>query len=101
MEPEEVFANAKKGDARCREFVDLWHSALAAATASFIHLAGAGRFYFTGHNVGFVDLPLFRSHLETMVKMSPLLSYSLEVLPNDDETALIGAGVSAIRALAS
>jgi len=101
MEPEEVFANAKKGDARCREFVDLWHSALAAATASFIHLAGAGRFYFTGHNVGFVDLPLLRSHLETMVKMSPLLSYSLEVLPNDDETALIGAGVSAIRALAS
>jgi predicted NBD/HSP70 family sugar kinase len=101
MEPEEVFANAKKGDARCREFVNLWHSALAAATASFIHLAGPGRFYFTGHNVGFVDLPMLRSHLETMVKMSPLLSYSLEVLPNDDETALIGAGVSAIRALAS
>jgi len=30
-----------------------------------------------------------------------LLSYSLEILPDDDETALIGAGVSAIRALAS
>ncbi len=52
LEPEEVFAQAKKGDARCREFVDLWHRALAAATASFIHLAGPGRFYFTGHNVG-------------------------------------------------
>jgi glucokinase len=101
MEPEEVFANAKKGDARCREFVNLWHSALAAATASFIHLAGPGRFYFTGHNVGFLDLPVLRSHLESMVKMSPLLGYSLEILPNDDETALIGAGVSAIRALAS
>jgi glucokinase len=101
MEPEEVFANAKKGDTRCREFVNLWHSALAAATASFIHLAGPGRFYFTGHNVGFLDLPVLRSHLESMVKMSPLLGYSLEILPNDDETALIGAGVSAIRALAS
>ncbi len=101
LEPEEVFAQAKKGDVRCREFVDLWHRALAAATASFIHLAGPGRFYFTGHNVGFLELPMLRGHLETMVKMSPLLSFSLEVLPNDDGTALLGAGVSAIRALAS
>lgn len=99
LEPEEVFAQAKKGDERCREFVDLWHRALAAATASFIHLAGPGRFYFTGHNVGFLDLPVLRGHLETMVKMSPLLSYSLEILPPDDATALIGAGVSALRAL--
>lgn len=101
LEPEEVFANAKKGDERCREFVDLWHRSLSAATASFIHLAGPGRFYFTGHNVGFLDLPMLRRHLETMVKMSPLLGYSLEMLPNDDTTALLGAGVSAIRALAS
>jgi glucokinase len=99
LEPEEVFAQAKQGDVRCREFVDLWHRALAAATASFIHLAGPGRFYFTGHNVGFLDLPTLRAHLETMVKMSPLLSYSLEILAPDDETALIGAGVSALRAL--
>lgn len=99
LEPEEVFAQAKQGDARCREFVDLWHRALAAATSSFIHLAGPGRFYFTGHNVGFLDLPTLRAHLETMVKMSPLLSYSLEILEPDDETALIGAGVSALRAL--
>jgi predicted NBD/HSP70 family sugar kinase len=101
LEPEEVFAQARQGDARCREFVDLWHRALAAGTASFIHLAGPGRFYFTGHNVGFLDLPLLRSHLDSMVKMSPLQSFSLEVLPPDDETALLGAGVSAIRALAS
>ena len=101
LEPEEVFASAKKGDERCREFVDTWHRALSAATASFIHLAGPGRFYFTGHNVGFLDIPMLRRHLETMVKMSPLLSYSLEILPNDDATALLGAGVSAIRALAS
>jgi glucokinase len=101
LEPEEVFAQAKKGDQRCSEFVELWHSALAAATASFIHLAGPGRFYFTGHNVGFLDLPVLRRYLETMVKMSPLLSYSLEILPNDDATALLGAGVSAVRALAT
>lgn len=98
LEPEEIFANAKKGDTRCREFVDLWHRALAAATASFIHLAGPGRFYFTGHNVGFLELPLLRSHLESMVRMSPLQSFSLEILQPDDETALIGAGVSAVRA---
>ncbi len=100
LEPEEVFAQARQGDPRCREFVDLWHRALVAATASFIHLAGPGRFYFTGHNVGFLDLPLLRSHLETMVMMSPLQSYGLEILPPDDETALLGAGVSALRALA-
>lgn len=98
-EPEEIFACAKEGDARCREFVDLWHRALAAATASFIHLAGPGRFYFTGHNVRFLDLPVLREHLESMVKMSPLQSYSLEILEPDDETAVIGAGVSALRAL--
>ena len=99
LEPEEVFALAQKGDERCGEFVDLWHRALAAATSSFIHLAGPGRFYFTGRNVGFLDLARLRAHLETMVKMSPLLSYSLETLPEDDEIALIGAGVSALRAI--
>jgi glucokinase len=99
LEPEEVFANAKQGDQRCREFVDLWHRALAAATASFIHLAGPGRFYFTGHNAGWVDLPTLRAHIESMVKMTSLQSFSLEVLPPNDETALLGAGVSALRAL--
>jgi glucokinase len=98
-EPEEVFAAAKQGDRECRDFVDLWHRALAAATASFIHLAGPGRFYFTGHSVGFLELPTLRRHLEAMVKMSPLQSYSLEILEENDETALLGAGVSALRAL--
>ena len=98
-EPEEVFAAAKQGDRECRDFVDLWHRALAAATASFIHLAGPGRFYFTGHSVGFLELPTLRRHLEAMVKMSPLQSYSLELLEANDETALLGAGVSALRAL--
>ena len=101
LEPEEVFAHAREGDARCREFVDLWHRALAAATASFIHLAGPGRFYFTGHNAHYLELPLLRAHLESMVKMSSLQSFSLEYLEPDDATALLGAGVSAVRALAS
>jgi len=33
--------------------------------------------------------------------MSTLQSFSLEILPEDDHTALLGAGVSAIRALAT
>jgi predicted NBD/HSP70 family sugar kinase len=98
LEPEEVFENARKGDQRCREFVDLWHRALAAATASFIHLAGPGRFYFTGINVDFLELPLLRTHIESMVKMSPLQSFSLEILPPDDKLAVLGVAVSALRA---
>jgi len=100
LEPEEVFAQAKQGDSRCREFVELWHRALAAATASFIHLAGPGRFYFTGHKVCFLDLSVLRPMIESMVKLSTLQNFSLEILPSDDATALLGAGVSAIRALA-
>ena len=98
LEPEEVFANAKTGDARCREFVDLWHRALAAGTASMIHLGGPGRFYYTGLNVDFLELPMLKRHLESMVKMSPLQSYSLEVLPEDDGMSILGAGVAALRA---
>ncbi len=99
LEPEEVFENARNGDQRCREFVDLWHRALAAATSSFIHLAGPGRFYFTGINVDFLELPLLRTHIESMVKLSPLQSFSLEILPPDDKTAVLGVGVSALQGL--
>jgi glucokinase len=35
------------------------------------------------------------------VRMSPLQSFSLEILAPDDETGLLGAGVSAVRALAA
>jgi glucokinase len=61
MEPEEVFEAATRRqspDARCVEFRNLWHRAMAAATASSIHVMGAGRFYFTGYNVRFLDLNL-------------------------------------------
>lgn len=98
MEPEDIFANAHKGDARCVEFVDLWHRALAAGCATAIHLGGPGRFYFTGLNIRFLDTKLLREHLEKMVRMSPLQSYSLEVLPADDAISILGAGVAALRA---
>ena len=80
MEPEEVFAAAREGDARCAEFVKLWHGGLAAATATSIHLDGPGHFYFTGMNVRFLDLKILKEDLWQMVKMSPLQSYALHVL---------------------
>ncbi len=98
MEPEEVFAAAKEGDARCMDFVRLWHRGLGAATATSIHLGGPGRFYFTGINVRFLDLALLKEYLWQMVKMSPLQSYALEVVPENSEVAVIGAAASALLA---
>jgi glucokinase len=95
MEPDEVFAAAKKGDRRCIEFVELWHRALAAATASQIHLEGAGRFYYTGRDIQRLDLPRLKQYLYEMIKMSPLQSYTTEILPEDPSIAVIGAGVAA------
>jgi glucokinase len=95
MEPEEVFEAAKNGDARCSDFKKLWHKALAAATASSIHLRGPGKFYLADFNVRFVDMAMLNEYLHQMVKMSPLQSYSIEIVSNDQETRLIGAAVSA------
>ena len=87
MEPEEVFEAAKKGDARCLEFKRLWHKALAAATATSIHMAGPGKFFLTGSMCDFVDLPMLKDYMQQMVKMSPLQSYSLEIVEESPETA--------------
>ncbi len=95
LEPHEIFEHAKNGDKRCADFVERWHCALAAATASQIHLEGAGRFYFTGRDIDRLDLAALREYLYKMVKMSPLQSYSLEVLPEDPAIAVIGAGTAA------
>jgi predicted NBD/HSP70 family sugar kinase len=95
MEPEEVFEAAKNGDQRCVDFKKLWHKALAAATATSIHLRGPGRFFLAGFNVRFVEIPMLKDYLQHMVKMSPLQSYSLEVIEDDQETRVIGAAVSA------
>ena len=98
MEPEEVFEAAAKGDARCLEFKRLWHKALAAATASSIHLDGPGKFFLAGFNVRFVDLSMLKDYIQRMVKMSPLQSYSIEIVQDDAETRIIGAAVAAEQA---
>jgi glucokinase len=100
LEPEEVFEAAKAGDKRCLEFKRLWHKALAAATASEIHQEGAGKFFLTGFNVRFLDLPMLKDYLQQMVKMSPLQSYSLEIVKDDAETRVIGSAVAAEQAAA-
>ena len=101
MEPEEVFEAAtrrKDPDARCVEFRDLWHRALAAGVASSVHVMGAGKFFFTGYNVRFLDLNLLRNHLHEMVKMSPLQAYQLEIVPEEQGTRVLGAAIAAEQA---
>jgi predicted NBD/HSP70 family sugar kinase len=98
MEPDEIFSGAKAGDTRCVDFVRLWHRALAAATASSIHMAGPGKFYITGANARFVDIDHLNQYLQEMVKMSPLQGYVFEIVPGGDEIAIIGAAVNAERA---
>jgi glucokinase len=98
MEPDEVFEGAKAGVQRCVDFKRLWHKALAAGTANSIHFDGAGKFFLTGPNVKFVDLPMLKDYLQQMVKMSPLQSYSVEIVTDDAETRVIGAAVAAEQA---
>jgi glucokinase len=96
MEPEEVFEAAnKRSDTRCVEFKQLWHKALAAATASSIHFSGPGKFYLSGYNVRFVDLPMLREYLHQMVKFSSMQSYSIETVAEDQGTRIVGAAVFA------
>jgi predicted NBD/HSP70 family sugar kinase len=99
IEPEEVFANAKAGDQRCADFVMQCHRALAAASATSIHMAGPGPFYLTGLNAGFLDVGLLDRLVHDMVKMSPLQGSRFEVIPENDELGVIGAAVNADRAL--
>jgi glucokinase len=98
MEPEEVFASAKSGDARCGAFVKLWHRALAAATATSIHMDGPGKFFVTGPNARFVDLGLLGMYLHEMVKMTPLQGSIYEMISTSDEIGIIGAAVNAEQA---
>jgi len=97
LEPEEVFENAKAGDARCTEFVVLWHRALAAAAASNVHMEGPGKFFITGPNAKFVDIGMLDRFLQEMVRMSPLQGSFFEVIPTSDEDGVIGAAVNAER----
>lgn len=98
MEPEEVFAQAEEGDTRCVDFVKLWHRALAAATATSIHLDGPGKFFITGFESRYLNLTLLNEYLHEMVKLSPLQGYQVEVVPAGDNVAIIGAAVNASQA---
>jgi predicted NBD/HSP70 family sugar kinase len=98
LEPEEVFENARAGDPRCAEFVMLCHRALAAATATNIHMEGPGMFFVTGPEVKFIDIGLLDRLVHEMVKMSPLQGSRFEVVPTSDEMGIIGAAVNADRA---
>ena len=109
MEPEEIFATAnshekngspsKEDIARCRDFVRLWHKALAAGTASQIHMGGPGKFLITGFNARFVDLAMLKDYVNQMIKMSPLQSYTIEIVDDILETRIIGAAVAAEQAI--
>jgi glucokinase len=101
LEPEEIFANARTGDARCSDFVNLCHRALAAATATSIHMDGPGQFYVTGHNAKFIEVALLDRLVHEMVKMSPLQGSRFEVVPTSDEVGIVGAALNAERVAAS
>lgn len=98
LEPEEVFEQARAGDQRCADFVKLWHRALAAGTATSVHLDGPGKFFISGPNARFVQLNVLDQYLQESVKMSPLQGSAFELIPTSDTTALIGAAVNAARA---
>lgn len=99
MEPEEVFAAAKAGDANCLNFKRLWHRALAAATATSIHMSGPGRFFLTGFNVRFLDMAMLRDYMQQMVKMSSLQSYAIEIVQDDPLLRVVGGAISAEQAI--
>lgn len=94
MEPDEVFANARVGEPRCSEFVKMWHRALAAGTATSIHLDGGGKFFFGGPNARFLELPLLNQYVHEMVTMSPLQNYVFEIFSSSDDIGVIGAAVN-------
>jgi glucokinase len=97
MEPEEIFERAAQGETRCVDFVKLWHRALAAATATSIHLDGPGKFFIVGYNSRFLNLRMVGDALTEMVKLTPLQGYLLEVVTGGEEVAVIGAAVNASR----
>src|SRR5262249_8263261 len=97
LEPEEGFAEARLGDERCRAFVQLWHRALAAATANSIHMDGPGKFYIAGPNIQYVQLELLQSYLDEMVTLNSLRGNAIEIVKATDEDAIIGAAVIAAQ----
>jgi predicted NBD/HSP70 family sugar kinase len=93
LEPEEVFLAARNNEDRAVGFVRLWHRALAAATATNVHLDGPGRFYLAGPNTEYIDAGLLGMYLQEMVKMTSLQGSFFEIVPDSHDLALIGAAV--------
>ena len=93
LEPEEIF---EQEEPRCVDFVKLWHRALAAATASSIHMEGPGKFYVTGPSARFVSIPMLHRYMHEMVKMSTLQEYVFEILPGGHELGIVGAALTAV-----
>jgi len=75
----------KRGDQRCVDFVKLWHAALAAGTASSIHLAGPGKFFISGFNARALDINLLNQYVSEMVKNEPAAGYVFEIVPAGSE----------------
>jgi glucokinase len=75
-------------------FLDLEPEEVFAA-ANSIHFDGPGKFFLTGFNVRFIDMSMLKEYLHQMVKMSPLQSYSLEIVTDDHVTRVLGAGIVA------
>ena len=90
----------RKATSVVRNLFERYHRALAAATATQIHLEGPGKFYFTGRDIQRLDLSRLKQYLYEMVKMSPLQSYTLELLSEDPTVSIIGAAVAAEQAQA-
>jgi predicted NBD/HSP70 family sugar kinase len=90
LEPDEVFLSPEK---RCTDFVRYWHRALAAATATSLHLEGPGKFYVSGPSARFLQVGQLYRNLDEMVTMSTLQDYAFEIVPESQELAIIGATV--------
>jgi predicted NBD/HSP70 family sugar kinase len=99
LEPDEIFANARERDQRCVEFETLWHRALAAASATSIHMEGPGKFFISGHNSRYIKVNLLSQYLHEMVTMTPLQGSVFEVVATSTEVAVIGAAVNASLAV--
>jgi hypothetical protein len=61
-----------------------------------VHIEGPGRFYITGPNSKFIDIPLLHRFLHEMITMSPLQGSVFEVIETNEEVAVTGAGVNAM-----
>ena len=93
-----VRRSAPEGWSLPRLHAPVAHRALAAATASSIHLDGAGKFFITGFNARFVDMTMLKDYISQMVKLSPLQSYMLEIVGDNAEMRIVGSAVAAEQA---